>query len=335
MWAACALITLVATDAMRSDLPELPPPPLTPPSRATLPPHPATPAPLRRPHPPPPATPPPPPPSPPPPSPPPPPPPPSPSPEPPPPPRPPPLPLLASLNGRFASGAPSNDLATAGVLVRVLDGEERTDAPWEGDPGKREADFASASIVNRRHPDVYECLTCPVGKRRMPGFVLSSSAATQERLSCSYFKDGGTLSMQCNHRDPLCRPGCAREACENGRVWNCHYQATRLQAMMERQDAETPQGHVSEWGYNEVRAAPQLSLASAQVQPSSLCHRTLPARPHPSRPFTHNPSSAVPPPPAPLPHPTDSRTSTLVAPSKPPAPLSSGRIRYLAQASGF
>jgi len=136
--------------------------------------------------------------------------------------------------------------------MRVLDGEESSVSPWQGVPGKRQGDRASASLVNLFHPDLYENLNIPVGKRRMPGFVITSSAAAQERIVCSYYKDGATLAKQCSHTDPECRPGCANNWCENGLRWNCDYQPWRLKEMMERQDKETPRGHISLWGYNEV-----------------------------------------------------------------------------------
>eukprot|EP00967_Tisochrysis_lutea_P135782 scaffold241393_cov32-Tisochrysis_lutea.AAC.2 len=164
--------------------------------------------------------------------------------------------------------------------MRVLDGEERSDYPWEGDETKREGDRASCSLVNRRHPDVYECLTCPVGKKRMPGFVIASSSAAQERIVCSYYKDGGTLAKQCDHSDPSCRPGCANLWCENGRLWNCDYQPHRLKDMMDRQDKEMPQGHIKEWGYNEVRiaaraASPRVPMRALSKPPCDVLAQVI------------------------------------------------------------
>jgi len=119
------------------------------------------------------------------------------------------LPLIGRLNRRFAVGAPSNVLSEAGVLMHVLDGFERSDMPWVFNPSEPTGDRASVSIVNARHPDVYENLLRPIGWQRMPGFVLADAPA-KKRLSCAYFRDGGTNGQRqnCDHDDPECQPGC-------------------------------------------------------------------------------------------------------------------------------
>jgi hypothetical protein len=162
-----------------------------------------------------------------------------------------PLPLIADLNRKFALGAPSNSLSEAGVVMRVLDGFERSDAPWAFDPSSPTGDRASASIVNARHPDIYENLLRPIGWQRMPGLVLAD-APTQERLSCAYWRDGGTDIQTCSHSDPECRPGCTNW-CKGDMDWYCAFPPWRLQEMMEAHDRKLS-GHRRHWAYNEVSA---------------------------------------------------------------------------------
>jgi hypothetical protein len=160
------------------------------------------------------------------------------------------LPILAELNRRFVAGAPSNSLAAAGVPLHVLDGFEKSATPWVFDVSRPSADRASASIVNARHPDVYENLFRPVGYRRMPGFVLADHP-TEDRLLCSYWRDGGTWNRNCDHLDEECRPGCIRW-CQEQEEWMCAFQPARLQEIMEAEDREKQPGHHRRWGYNEL-----------------------------------------------------------------------------------
>jgi hypothetical protein len=163
------------------------------------------------------------------------------------------LPLITQLNRRFVAGAPSNSLYEAGVPLHVLDGYERSNAPWSFDPSSPTGDRASASIVNARHPDVYENLLRPVGSQRMPGFVLAD-APTKERLSCSYFRDGGTnsASQNCDHTDTSCASGCIASWCEGDMDWYCAFPPWRLKDMMEAHDREVWRGHHPHWSYNEL-----------------------------------------------------------------------------------
>ena len=161
------------------------------------------------------------------------------------------------LNRAHQSGRPSKVLAEAGVLMRVLDGEENPSKPWENDPHSPVGDRASVSLVNQRHPDIYECLTCPKHSQKMPGFVIASTPEVQKLIMCSYQRDGASVKNQCRQLGGVpgaCDPGCTTHRCGNGVKWNCAYGASDLVQMMERQDADTPHGHVETWGYNEVRA---------------------------------------------------------------------------------
>ena len=177
---------------------------------------------------------------------------------PPPPPPPPPPPTLAllnsieSLNERWRRGAPADELADAGLVMRVFDGQELVETPWLPNQHSVVGDHFAASIVSRAHPDLFEGGNLAL--RRSPGLVLGNDV--QRRLSCLYPRDGGSNGRQCG---PLqaptdaCRPGCVSYWCgENGRKWNCVFRPTQLKLILELQDASLPKGHVKEYGYNEI-----------------------------------------------------------------------------------
>lgn len=162
------------------------------------------------------------------------------------------LQLIAHLNRRFVTGAPSNSLSEAGVLMHVLDGYENSDMPWSFNPSNPAGDRTSASVVSARHPDIYEDLRRPIGHQRWPGFVLAS-APVQERLSCAYCGDIGTARQRCDHLDPECRPGCTLPWCEGSTDWpKCTFPPWRLKEMLELFDSRMTPGHHPHWGYNEV-----------------------------------------------------------------------------------
>ena len=152
--------------------------------------------------------------------------------------------IIDRLNAQFREGHPSNHLEEAGVAVRVLDDEEDHQQPWTAG-ASRFSDRFSISIVNARHPDIYQG---PVAAQtHSPGFVLSP--AVQSRMSCGYPKDGQTTGLQCRTPggDKGCKPGCARNVCGvNGRRWNCHWPASQLKELMELQDSES-----GTWGHRE------------------------------------------------------------------------------------
>lgn len=159
---------------------------------------------------------------------------------------------VVRLNARFRMGQPSNNLNEAGVVVRVLDSEEDINQPWKAGAGSF-SDRFSVSIVNARHPDIYQGAFG--AQTKLPGFVLSPSV--QHRISCGYPKDGQTASMQCRTPggDDGCKPGCARNVCGDGRRWNCHWPADQIKELMEAQDRYYgPFGHrsYSHEVYNEI-----------------------------------------------------------------------------------
>ena len=73
------------------------------------------------------------------------------------------------LNRRFRSGAPSNHLEEAGVLLRTFDGEELASLPWLPNHALPHGDRLSASLVNARHPDIYSDVGCDDLQKRCKG----------------------------------------------------------------------------------------------------------------------------------------------------------------------
>ena len=164
------------------------------------------------------------------------------------------LQVVDDLNARWLAGQASTELTTAGVVMRVFDGQETQGKPWLPDAASMVGDHFAVSIVNAHHPDVYEGGYVLGVWDREPGMVLTSSLSVQRRISCAYSGDGGSNSRQCHVRggDSTCHPGCAKYWCEDGRRWNCAYRPSKLLEALQRQDAETPRGHVDKWGYNEI-----------------------------------------------------------------------------------
>ena len=132
--------------------------------------------------------------------------------------------------------------------MRVFDGQETPGKPWLPDAGSPIGDHFAVSVVNAIHPDIYEGGNGP--KTREPGIVLASSPEVQQRVSCVYNRDAASNNKQCHVRggDGSCRPGCAKFWCDEGRKWNCAYRPSQLLVAMQRQDAELPRGHVSQYG---------------------------------------------------------------------------------------
>lgn len=132
---------------------------------------------------------------------------------------------IDALNARFEGGRPTDDLTTAGVLMRTFDGLEHPRRPWEPCPvGQGEFSMCSryrdrfpSSLVWPGHTGIYgEC-----------GVVIRPSAV---RVRCAYSKDGTTMSKQ---GDP-CPFDCTRPG---AKLWRCAWPPNRLQTMMENQVA--------------------------------------------------------------------------------------------------
>jgi hypothetical protein len=160
--------------------------------------------------------------------------------------------IVDDANAHWLAGEASSDLARAGVVLRVFDGQETAGKPWLPDANSVVGDHFAVTIVSAVHPDVYEGGNGPLS--RAPGMMLASSLAVRERISCAYSGDGGSNNKQCRVRggDDICRPGCAKYWCENGRRWNCAYRPSKLVEALQRQDREHPAGHVRSYGYNEI-----------------------------------------------------------------------------------
>jgi len=157
---------------------------------------------------------------------------------------------------------PSNSIAEVGVMVHVLDGFERWDRPWDFDSATRKGSFACVTVVNARHPDIFEMPTNPFGRRRMPGFVLSDAPSMQMRLVCAYSNNGWSNGVpECNKTDPECRPGCwdwcdGLPTVKKKPHW-CSFPPWRLKEAMEEQDQLYSFGHherryVNDQKFNEV-----------------------------------------------------------------------------------
>ena len=121
---------------------------------------------------------------------------------------------MSRLNSRFRSGAPSDDLHAAGVLVRIFEGMGgRHAAAWEpcrdDEFCARAGDRPASSIVNAKMPHLFSF--------DAPGMVVNPKVA---RLLCSYHGDGNDfmrfcrpptewLKMAVEHEpDGSCVPGC-------------------------------------------------------------------------------------------------------------------------------
>ena len=159
------------------------------------------------------------------------------------PPPPPPAPLtraerVARLNERFRHGAPSSDLAAAGVLARQFDTLDDPVHPWLPCPADQWCagfgDRWPASIINAGARHLY------YGDGK--GGVLIAPTVS---IFCAYAEDGNSMdgSKVCN---PLggdgvsCIPGCypKGQECEDvGHAWMCSFPPSQLkQALQAQQD---------------------------------------------------------------------------------------------------
>ena len=155
-----------------------------------------------------------------------------------------------SLNNRWRSGRPSNELSVAGLLTRVIDPQSDNTEPWlpcDCAVGDR---FCT-SIISARHPDIY------VREGINPGFIFSPSVA--DSIMCSYPSDAGSANQQCwpRGRSTSCTPGCHVQQCGPGaKPWACAWFGPQgVESMQRAQDASRPlYTHTppSQWGYNEV-----------------------------------------------------------------------------------
>ena len=135
--------------------------------------------------------------------------------------------VVRLLNHRFMNGTPSNDLATAGVLVHVFDFGMATDF-WNAHGWAEFVDRVSGSVFNRRLPYVYAYGFHTAGGNGIEdhtaasGIVLEPGAA-QDALWCAWSGDAGTTGK------PACRPSCGGQGQQGG---YCAWPAEQFEEMM-------------------------------------------------------------------------------------------------------
>ena len=127
--------------------------------------------------------------------------------------------VVSTLNARFRAGTPSDDPASAGVVIHALNPQLGLgDSPWESDASS--AQIVSCSIINAQLPFLYHGEGHGIGGwigfggGQRPGFVLRSSAV-KRALLCSYASDGCTDARLCPtdwRSSDTCVPGCPSAA---------------------------------------------------------------------------------------------------------------------------
>ena len=138
--------------------------------------------------------------------------------------------VLDLINARFIAGRPTNDLASAGVLVRTIDGLEDPVQPWMP-CASGEKWLAMCSRFNNRFPTslLWPGHTEIYRGSDQGGFVLRS---TEARVQCAYHADGTTMSKKDNPCPEFCTaPG--------AKFWRCAWPPTALHQMMENQKPDS------------------------------------------------------------------------------------------------
>ena len=137
--------------------------------------------------------------------------------------------MVSALNARFRAGRPSDDPASAGVVVHAIDNRDQARGLaliWR--PNTRMGQIVSCSLMNAELPFIFTRL-------RQLGVVLSS-LAVKRALLCSYPWDAWSDISLCpsNWRSSdTCVPGCPSEA-------NQGYEPRVRRALAELQCAENP-----------------------------------------------------------------------------------------------
>ena len=131
--------------------------------------------------------------------------------------------LVSALNARFRAGTPSDDPASAGVVVHSFDDRDKHlvsqlgfgESVWRSffnstsNTSRRKRQIVSCSIMNAQLPYFYRGEWRGAGGQS-PGFVLRPSAV-KRALLCSYPRDAGSNFALCpdNWRSSdTCVPGC-------------------------------------------------------------------------------------------------------------------------------
>ena len=121
--------------------------------------------------------------------------------------------VVSALNARFRAGRPSDDPASAGVVVHAIDNRDQQFIKGLGPggliwrPNTQMGQMVSCSLMNAQLPFIYTIM-------RAIGVVLSS-AAVKRALLCSYPWDAWSDISLCpsNWRSSdTCVPGCSSEA---------------------------------------------------------------------------------------------------------------------------
>ena len=108
--------------------------------------------------------------------------------------------VVSALNARFRAGTPSEDPASAGVVIHALNPQLGLgELPWES---RASSQIVSCSIINAQLPFLWHGEGSGIGGAfgfgggQLPGLVLSSSAV-KRALLCSYPDDGCTNGRLC------------------------------------------------------------------------------------------------------------------------------------------
>ena len=130
--------------------------------------------------------------------------------------------MVERINRRYESGRPSNDVASAGVLLHIFDAVDVR--PWNEASLKRkhDPDTLAATIVNKRRMQIAYGYGCA-------GFVVHPVSTT---VKCAYERDAGSLRFACSpdsgypmakhtlhHPNGTCLGGCGAEWCSS---WGTH-----------------------------------------------------------------------------------------------------------------
>ena len=121
--------------------------------------------------------------------------------------------VVSALNARFRAGRPSDDPASAGVVVHAIDNRDQARGLaliWR--PNTRMGQIVSCSLMNAELPFLYARLH--LYARRQLGVVLSS-LAVKRALLCNYPWDAGSDLLACPtdwRSSDTCVPGCPSEA---------------------------------------------------------------------------------------------------------------------------
>ena len=128
--------------------------------------------------------------------------------------------VVSALNARFRAGTPSDEPASAGVVLHGLNGQLGLDepSPWLSVASLDRRDKSgrvSCFIANARLPFLYHgAQRGGASSLQTPGFVMRPSVV-KRALLCAYPGDGGTNGKRCprNWRETAykCTPGCPPE----------------------------------------------------------------------------------------------------------------------------